>query len=168
MVEEAEGAQVERLHQSKHLTAALVVLLVVCLSALAVCTYIILSRSNSGPPSVVELGEERPPMFEKPIGTFLVNLSPPDEYTIFSVDISFGCNQEQKKKLRLTIEEIDSRMSQIKHEINLILARQRRANLITEEGKERLGGEILREINKIFVEGQIDEVYFNSFFLREQ
>ncbi len=62
--------------------------------------------------------------------------------------------------------EIESRLSQIRDELLILLSSKRQTDIETSDGKRILKDEIFTRVNKVLVTGRIKRVYFTDFVVQ--
>jgi flagellar FliL protein len=102
-----------------------------------------------------------------PLGTyrfqkeFRVNTADADESHFIQLTLSFGYDANNKK-----LEgELVQRQAQMMHIINIILGGKKKEDLMSPMQKLNLAEEIKSQINMIFSEGKIEEVYFEELII---
>ncbi|MDH4263396.1 MAG: flagellar basal body-associated FliL family protein [Spirochaetia bacterium] len=102
-----------------------------------------------------------------PLGTyhfqkeFRVNTADTDESHFVQLTLSFGYDTENK----LLEMELGQRQAQMMHIINIILGGKKKEDLMTPIQKLNLAEEIKSQINMIFSQGKIEEVYFEELII---
>lgn len=102
-----------------------------------------------------------------PLGTyhfqkeFRVNTADTDESHFVQLTLSFGYDTENK----LLELELGQRQAQMMHIINIILGGKKKEDLMTPIQKLNLAEEIKSQINMIFSQGKIEEVYFEELII---
>ncbi|MDH4200299.1 MAG: flagellar basal body-associated FliL family protein [Spirochaetia bacterium] len=102
-----------------------------------------------------------------PLGTyhfqkeFRVNTADTDEAHFIQLTISFGYDTNNK----LLELELGQRQAQMMHIINIILGGKKKEDLMTPMQKLNLAEEIKSQINMIFSQGKIEEVYFEELII---
>lgn len=102
-----------------------------------------------------------------PLGTFhfqkefRVNTADTDESHFVQLTLSFGYDTENK----LLEMELGQRQAQMMHIINIILGGKKKEDLMTPMQKLNLAEEIKSQINMIFSQGKIEEVYFEELII---
>ena len=102
-----------------------------------------------------------------PLGTyhfqkeFRVNTADVDESHFIQVTLSFGYDSNNK----LLEGELIQRQAQMMHIINIILGGKKKEDLMTPMQKLNLAEEIKSQINMIFSQGKIEEVYFEELII---
>jgi len=89
---------------------------------------------------------------------FRVSTADIDESHFIQLTLSFGYETDNKK-LEM---ELSQRTAQMMHIINIILGGKKKSDLLTPIQKLNLAEEIKSQINMIFSDGKIDEVYFEE------
>ncbi|RMG51037.1 MAG: flagellar basal body-associated protein FliL [Gammaproteobacteria bacterium] len=108
--------------------------------------------------------EQKPAMYESFDSPLVVNFEKRGPVRLLQVDLSVMMRDEETRKaFRL-------HRPAMRNNLLLLLARQDYRELGTPEGKEKLRGEILAEINKVLKERaggkEVEQVYFNKFVMQ--
>ena len=108
--------------------------------------------------------EQKPAMYESFDSPLVVNFEKRGPVRLLQVDLSVMMRDEDTRKaFRL-------HRPAMRNNLLLLLARQDYRELGTPEGKEKLRGEILAEINRVLKERaggkQVEQVYFNKFVMQ--
>ncbi|HNT33411.1 MAG TPA: flagellar basal body-associated FliL family protein [bacterium] len=167
MAEEAQVAQTPSKPKRKVLLIAVVGVVVICAAIIFGGLYFIKSTTpgESDPNAATPVplaGDTVKPLETKVLGSFVVNLAPPDESIFLAVDIVLAYRGDDKKQTEMLSAEVDARLPQIKHHVNMILSGKRKKDVSTPDGKERLNREILKKVNSLLTAGQIEEIYFDK------
>ncbi len=72
--------------------------------------------------------------------------------------LGYAANPQLKK-------ELQARRSQIRHLVNLVLQGKKYAHVNTVSGKLKLAQDIKTYINKVLMQGKVEEVYFQEFVI---
>lgn len=76
------------------------------------------------------------------------------------VEIKFELENENVKA------ELESRLSQIRDELLILLSSKRQNDIETSDGKRILKDEVFTRVNKVLVTGRIKRVYFTDFVIQ--
>lgn len=172
MAEESEEVQEPKKASRKSVWLTLAAIVVVCLTVMGGATYYYF-RSSSPSEEVLDLADTEldvvdSPLFVKSIGSFVVNLAPPDDSTFLSAEISLGYPQLDKEVQDEITTEIDDRLAQIRHNVNMVLSSRKKNDIVSVEGKKRLNRELLIQINGLLSSGKVQELYFEKFVFQNQ
>lgn len=167
MAEEAQVAQTPSKPKRKVLLIASLGAVALCLVIIAGGIVFIKSTTPGENDPAVSPEKQTPdkaikPLETKVLGSFIVNLAPPDESIYLAVDMVLAFRADDKKVFDALAAEIDARLPQLKHHVNMILSGKKKKDVSTPEGKERLNREVLRALNSLLTAGQIEELYFDK------
>ena len=179
---QADAADAAAPKKSKKLLLIIVIIvLVLVLLALAAVVGLLLMKkggaSDTPPPPAAEappppmqgaVDLTKPPVFV-PLDPFVVNLNPAEGDRYLQVVITLRVADAK------TGDSIKNFMPEIRHRINLVLARKLPSELATSDGREDLADEIVEQSNAALgfastgrraVAGPIQAVLFNSFIIQ--
>ena len=98
---------------------------------------------------------------QKKLDPFIVNLIDDGRGPRYlKIEIQFEVESDA------VIAEIDSRISQIRDELLILLSSKRQTDVETTDGKRILKDEIFTRVNKVLVTGRIKRVFFTEFVVQ--
>lgn len=98
---------------------------------------------------------------QKKLDAFIVNLIDDGRGPRYlKVEMSFELEDASVES------EIDSRISQIRDELLILLSSKRQTDIETTDGKRILKDEIFTRVNKVLATGRIKRIFFNEFVIQ--
>jgi flagellar FliL protein len=121
-----------------------------------------ISKKNEEIYKTVKLAPKPAPLTTFPLDEFRINSADIDEVHYIRVKMDLGYEADKYKKLPA---ELGERKYQLRDIVLKILNSKQKQDIDEELEKERLKDEIIKEINNVLTEGEIEDVYYEDFVI---